>query len=70
MFWNQGERERERERERAGEKKREWELARMFLNEGDKENKRKRDKDSGHVCGGEKQEKKKWMMKVKWRKEK
>ena len=31
----------------------------MFLNEGEKENKRMRDKDSGHVCGGEKQEKKK-----------
>ena len=41
-----------KKKERAGEKKREWELAGMFLNEGEKENKK-------HVCGGEKQEKKK-----------
>ena len=42
----------------------------MFLNEGEKENKRRGNRDNGHVCGGEKQEKKKWnvWMKVKLKK--
>ena len=33
----------------------------MFLNEGEKENKRRGEQrqDTGHVCGGEKQEKEK-----------
>ena len=31
----------------------------MFLNEKEKQNKRRGDRDSGHVSGGEKKEKKK-----------
>ena len=62
-FWNQvkreRKRERERERERELEKERENEAPWNVLNEGEKENKRRGGRDSGHVCGGEKQEKKK-----------